>query len=220
MTEQKELYPSSLPTAATAAPRKRLKPGERRAQILQELAAMLQQPAMERITTAALARRLEVSEAALYRHFASKAQMFEGLLEFIEQTLWGLVQQIVGEEGALGQLDAAEGSARARRIVVVLLQFSEKNPGMVRLMTGDALLNEHQRLQARMNKLFDRIESSMRQCLRPAAGALGSTMPVQDAHRAANVLMCFAQGRMLRYVRSSFQRSPTEQLEASLAMLV
>lgn len=204
----------------TSAPRKRLKPGERRAQILQTLAAMLQEPGNERITTAALSKRLQVSEAALYRHFASKAQMLEGLLDFIEQTLLALVQQIAGEDAVLGTLSAEEGRARAARIAVVLLQFAEKNPGMVRMMVGDALQGEHERLQARMNQLFDKVESTLRQCLRPAAGALGSHSPTQDAQVAANVLMAFVQGRWLRFVRTGFKRLPTEHLDASLAMLV
>lgn len=198
----------------------RLKPGERRNQILQVLAAMLQEPGNERITTAALAARLQVSEAALYRHFASKAQMFEGLMEFVEQAVLGLVQQIAGEEATLGTLSAEEGRARAARIVAVLLQFAEKNPGMVRLMVGDALQGEHERLQARMQQFFGRIESTLRQCLRPAASALGSNAPTVQAQVAAGVLLCFAQGRLLRFVRSDFQRIPTEHLEASLSILI
>ena len=172
--------------------RKRLKPGERRAQILQTLAAMLQEPGNERITTAALAKRLQVSEAALYRHFASKAQMFEGLLDFIEQTVLSLVQQIAGEEAVLGTLTLEEGRTRAARIASVLLQFAEKNPGMVRVMVGDALQGENERLQARMN----------------------------DAQVAANLLMSFVQGRWLRFVRTGFKRLPTEHWDACVAILV
>lgn len=200
--------------------RKRLKPGERRAQILQTLAAMLQEPGNERITTAALAKRLQVSEAALYRHFASKAKMFEALLDFIEQSVLGLVQQIAGDDAVLGTLGAQEGRVRAARIVALLLQFAEKNPGMVRVMVGDALLGEHERLQLRMQQFFERIESILRQCLRPAAGALGSSTPTVDAQVGASVLLSFAQGRLLRFVRSGFQRLPTEHLEPSLSMLV
>lgn len=198
----------------------RLKPGERRNQILQVLAAMLQEPGNERITTAALAARLQVSEAALYRHFASKAQMFEALMEFIEQSVLSLVQQIAGDEAALGTLSADEGRTRAARIVAVLLQFAERNPGMVRLMVGDALQGEHERLQVRMQQFFGRIESTLRQCLRPAASALGSNAPTVQAQVAAGVLLCFAQGRLLRFVRSDFQRMPTEHLEASLSILI
>jgi len=207
-------------SSASPAPRKRLKPGERRTQILQTLAAMLEEPGNERITTAALSKRLQVSEAALYRHFASKAQMLEGLLDFIEQTLLTLVQQIAGEDAVLGALSAEEGRARAARIASVLLQFAEKNPGMVRMMVGDALQGEHERLHARMGQLLDKIESTLRQCLRPAADALGSHSPTRDAQVAANVLMAFVQGRWLRFVRTGFKRLPTEHLDASLAMLV
>jgi len=181
---------------------------------------MLEEPGNERITTAALSKRLQVSEAALYRHFASKAQMLEGLLDFIEQTLLTLVQQIAGEDAVLGALSAEEGRARAARIASVLLQFAEKNPGMVRMMVGDALQGEHERLHARMSQLLDKIESTLRQCLRPAADALGSHSPTRDAQVAANVLMAFVQGRWLRFVRTGFKRLPTEHLDASLAMLV
>ena len=147
------------PPAATA--RTRPKPGERRVQILQTLARMLEQPGAERITTAALAARLEVSEAALYRHFASKAQMFEGLIEFIESSVFTLVNQLVEREPS--------PSLQAQKITTVLLQFGEKNPGMVRVMVGDALVFEHERLTARMNQFFDRVESHLRNAcaLRP-----------------------------------------------------
>ena len=123
--------------------RKRPRPGERREQILQVLAGMLEQPGAERITTAALAARLEVSEAALYRHFASKAQMFEGLIEFIESSVFALVNQITEREPS--------GAVQAQRIVAMLLQFGEKNPGMTRVMVGDALVFENERLTQRMN---------------------------------------------------------------------
>lgn len=189
--------------------RKRPKPGERRMQILQTLAEMLEQPGAERITTAALAARLSVSEAALYRHFASKAQMFEGLIDFIEQAVFTRVTQIVGRDPA----DAA-------RVVALLLQFGERNPGLVRVMVGDALVLEHERLQQRMNQFFERIESSLRQCLRAAAGAASSSTPTVDAQVAASVLTAFAQGRLQRYARSGFRRLPTEYLDASLALLI
>src|SRR5687767_10613898 len=112
--------PQATPEAAAPAARKRPKPGERRVQILEALATMLEQPGAERITTAALAARLDVSEAALYRHFASKAQMFEGLIEFIEQSVFSLINQI-GERETSGQV-------QAQKILTVLLQFGEKNP--------------------------------------------------------------------------------------------
>jgi len=227
MSESEVLSPVSNPensaedasvAPALAPARKRPKPGERREQILQALATMLEKPGADRITTAALAAHLGVSEAALYRHFASKAQMFEGLIEFIEQSVFTLVQQIVG--GAEAPHDPIEGARNANRVIALLLQFGEKNPGMVRVMVGDAIVFEHERLQARMNQFFDRIESTLRQCLRPAAGALGSAAPTVEASVAASVLTSFALGRLQRYARSGFRRVPTEHLDASLAMMV
>jgi len=198
------------PTPVTAA-RKRPRPGERRVQILQTLAAMLEQPGAERITTAALAARLEVSEAALYRHFASKAQMFEGLIDFIESSVFTLVNQIVERESA--------GSTQAQRIATTLLQFGEKNPGMVRVMVGDALVFEHERLIARMNQFFDRVESQLRQSLRAAFDSTGSTTPTVEAQALASGLTAFIVGRLQRYARSGFKRSPTEQLDLVLPRL-
>lgn len=198
--------------SAEETPRKRPKPGERRVQILQALAHMLEQPGSERITTAALAARLEVSEAALYRHFASKAQMFEGLIEFIEQSVFSLVNQIVATAGD------ADGALQARRIVSVLLQFGEKNPGMARVMVGDALVFENDRLQHRMNLFFDKIEATLRQCLRVANPA--SNTPTVDAQVQASVMAAFAAGSLQRFARSGFKRLPTEHLEASLHILL
>jgi TetR/AcrR family transcriptional regulator len=192
--------------------RKRPKPGERRVQILQALATMLEQPGAERITTAALASRLDVSEAALYRHFASKAQMFEGLIEFIEQAVFTLVNQITERE------DAPE--AKAAKVVTMLLQFAEKNPGMTRVMVGDALVFENERLQQRMNQFFDKIESALRQCLRGAAEANGSATPTVDAQVRASALTAFAVGRLQRFARSGFKRMPSEHLEPSLALML
>ena len=198
------------PETATAA-RKRPRPGERRVQILQTLAGMLEQPGADRVTTAALAAKLEVSEAALYRHFASKAQMFEGLIEFIETSVFTLVNQIIEREGS--------GLLQAQKIVSVLLQFGERNPGMTRVMVGDALVYENERLVARMNQFFDRIESSLRQVLRTAAEANGSATPTVQANAQASVLVSFIIGRLQRYARSGFKRLPTEQLDAALRMI-
>ena len=204
----------AAPAAATAVPvpvRRRPKPGERRVQILQTLAAMLEQPGAERITTAALAARLDVSEAALYRHFASKAQMFEGLIEFIEQTVFTLINQVV---------ESGPGSTvQVRKMLTVLLQFAEKNPGMARVMVGDALVFEHERLLTRMNQFFERFESQLRQALRGAADDAGSATPTVDANAQASVLTAFAVGRLQRFARSGFKRSPTEHLDAALRML-
>ena len=193
-----------------APARKRPKPGERRVQILQALATMLEQPGAERITTAALAARLDVSEAALYRHFASKAQMFEGLIEFIEQSVFTLVNQIGERE--------AEGQAQAARIVAMLIQFAEKNPGMTRVMVGDALVYENERLQQRMNQFFDKIESSLKQCLR--GEPQDSATPTVDAQVRASMLTSFIVGRLQRFARSGFKRPPSEHLEASLARML
>lgn len=193
-----------------STPRKRPKPGERRTQILQVLAGMLEQPGADRITTAALAAKLDVSEAALYRHFASKAQMFEALIDFIESSVFGLVNQIADNPNPLPP------PAKAARIASVLLQFGEKNPGMTRVMVGDALVYENERLVARMNQFFDRIESSLRQVLRAAAEAQGSLTPTVQANAQASVWVSFIIGRLQRYARSGFKRLPTEQLEASL----
>jgi len=197
---------------ASSTVRKRPKPGERRVQILQTLASMLEQPGAERITTAALAGKLDVSEAALYRHFASKAQMFEGLIEFIEQSVFTLANQINERETA--------GNVQAQKILTVLLQFGEKNPGMTRVMVGDALVFENDRLLARMNQFFDRIESQLRQSLRAAAEASGSQTPTVDANAQASVLTAFAVGRLQRYARSGFKRTPTEHLDAALRLMV
>ncbi len=178
------------------------KPGERRLQILQTLAAMLENPRGEKITTAALAGRLDVSEAALYRHFASKAQMFEGLIEFIESTLFSLVNRITGE--------TTDGVAQATQITSVLLGFAEKNPGMTRVLIGDALVNEDERLQVRMNQLYDRIEAALRQALKIAqAGGTWNGDPVAEA----NALLAYVLGRWMLFAKSGFKRMPQEHWE-------
>jgi len=184
------------------------KPGERRLQILQTLAAMLESPRGERVTTAALAAKLDVSEAALYRHFASKAQMFEGLIEFIETTLFTLINKIAGE--------TVDGAAQAQQMVAVLLGFAEKNPGMTRVLIGDALVNEDERLQARMNQLYDRIEAALRQALRiaQAAGAWPG-----DPTAEAGVLLAFVLGRWQLFAKSGFKRAPQEHWDAQRKFL-
>ncbi len=185
------------------------KPGERRLQILQTLAAMLENPRGERITTAALAARLEVSEAALYRHFASKAQMFEGLIEFIESTVFGLINKIVG--------DTQDGLQQAEQIVAIALGFAEKNPGMTRVLTGDALVNEDERLQARINQFHDRLEATLRQCLRLA---YTHREAAPDPAAQANILLCYIVGRWQLFAKSGFRRPPAEQWEAQRALLL
>lgn len=184
------------------------KPGERRLQILQTLAAMLENPRAERVTTAALAARLGVSEAALYRHFASKAQMFEGLIEFIETTLFTLINKIGS--------DTPDGAAQAQQIVAVLLGFAEKNRGMTRVLIGDALVNEDDRLQTRMNQLYDRIEAVLRQSLRIAQAA--NTWP-GDPGSDANVLLAFVLGRWQLFAKSGFKRLPQEGFDSQRKFL-
>ena len=188
--------------AVTAsAPRKRPKPGERRVQILQALATMLEQPGAERITTAALAARLDVSEAALYRHFASKAQMFEGLIEFIEETLFGLINKITAEEkSGLRQLES---------ITTMLLGFAQKNRGMTRVLIGDALVHENERLQVRINQLHDRVEATLKQAIRFAAGQ--NELPAGiDAAARANLIMSCVSGRWQQFAKSGFRRDPMQ----------
>ncbi|MGI9150615.1 MAG: nucleoid occlusion factor SlmA [Limnohabitans sp.] len=204
-------HADALHDANETPKRQRMKPGQRREQILQTLAAMLEQPGSERITTALLASKLEVSEAALYRHFASKAQMFEGLIDFIEHSVFSLINQIAEREG--------DDVQKATRMVTVVLQFAERNPGMARVMVGDALVFENERLQQRMNQLFERIESALRQALKTAAQAHQSATPTADAQVRAAVLVSFALGQLQRFTRSGFKRSPLDHLDASLALM-
>ncbi|BEU19916.1 nucleoid occlusion factor SlmA [Paraburkholderia caribensis] len=205
----------------SAAPRAtRLKPGERRVHILQTLAAMLEAPKNEKITTAALAARIGVSEAALYRHFASKAQMFEGLIEFIEQTLFGLINQIIAKE--------PNGVLQARAIALMLLNFSAKNPGMTRVLTCEALVGEHERLTERVNQLLERVEASLKQCLRlglmdASSHAEHNPIPLPadyDPVARASLLLSYIIGRWHRFVRSGFSRAPIEHADAQLRLIL
>jgi TetR/AcrR family transcriptional regulator len=183
------------------------KPGERRLQILQTLAAMLQEPKPEKITTAALAARVGVSEAALYRHFASKAQMYEGLIEFIEQTLLGLIARITA--------DTPSPAAQIEAILGMLLNFAEKNPGMTRVLIGDALVHENERLQKRINQLHDRIEAQLRQCLR-FCGDRQSELSAP----LANLLQCVVVGRWHQFAKSGFTRAPGGDIQLLLSRLL
>ena len=194
--------------------RKRPRPGERRLQILQVLAEMLQNPKAERVTTAALAAKIEVSEAALYRHFASKAQMFEGLISFIEQTVFGLINQINQKE--------EYGLAQARGILQMLLFFAEKNPGMTRVLLGDALLQEDDRLQERITQVLDRVEASLKQALRIAQtqGGNWAQLGQEEVSIRAAMLMSFVLGRWHRFARSGFKKLPTEASDVSLRLLL
>lgn len=177
------------------------KRGDRKLQILHALAEMLEAPASEKITTAALAARLEVSEAALYRHFASKAQMFEGLIEFIEETLFGLINKITSEE--------ANGLKQLEAITAMLLGFAQKNRGMTRVLIGDALVHENARLQLRINQLHDRVEATLKQALRFATSQNELPAPSDPAARA-NLIMSFVTGRWHQFAKSGFKRDPLQ----------
>ena len=178
------------------------KPGERKLQILQVLAEMLEDPKGEKITTAGLAAKLDCSEAALYRHFASKAQMYEGLIEFIETSLFGVINQVGSEE--------SDGLRQAEAITALLLRFAQKNRGMTRVLIGDALVNENDRLQARINQLLDKLEAALKQALRIAA-TQGRLPANADFSACANLLVSFVLGRWHGYAKSGFTREPAAQ---------
>jgi TetR/AcrR family transcriptional regulator len=186
------------------------KPGERKLQILQTVAEMLEQPKSEKITTAALAGKLDISEAALYRHFASKAQMFEGLIEFIEQTIFGLVTKIT--------VDESSGMKQVEAVLALLLGFAQKNRGMTRVLIGDALVNEDERLQQRINQFLDRIETTLKQSLRIAVsqGELDNDV---DVSVYANLLLCHVVGRWQQFGKSGFTRDPMSQWPQQWAIL-
>ena len=181
---------------------------ERKQQILQTLAKMLESPKSEKITTASLAKNLDVSEAALYRHFANKAQMFEGLIEFIESSLFGVINKITTDE--------TDGVKQLKLIVTMLFKFAEKNPGMTRVLIGEALVNEEDWLQTRINQVVDRIESSMKQSIR-IAKTQGSAMENPEAQ--ANLLALFVMGGWQQYAKSGFKRKPTEFLQQQLTLI-
>ena len=213
---RESLEPADIDSNHTDAgkTRKRPRPGERRLQILQVLAEMLQNPRGERVTTAALAAKIEVSEAALYRHFASKAQMFEGLISFIEQTVFGLINQINQKEES--------GLAQASGILQMLLFFAEKNPGMTRVLLGDALLQEDDRLQERITQVLDRVEASLKQSLRIAQtqGGTWAQLGQEEVSIRAAMLMSFVLGRWHRFARSGFKKLPTDASDVSLRLLL
>ena len=185
------------------------KPGERKLQILQALATMLEHPKGDRITTAALAARLGVSEAALYRHFASKAQMFEGLIEFIEISVFGLINKISDSEES--------GVRQVHSIASMLLEFAEQNPGMTRVMIGDALVTEDERLQLRMNQFVDRVELALRQSWKIAATQ--SEIAESETSARAALVKAVVIGRWHRFAKGGFQSRPTEGALQQLTML-
>lgn len=202
--------PAVNPAEGNARPSPR-RPGERRLQILQTLAVMLEHPKGERITTAALARRLDVSEAALYRHFASKAQMFEGLIEFIEETVFGLVNRITASE--------EDGLRQLRQIVMMLLEFAQTNRGMTRVLIGDALVIEDERLQERMNQFVERLEASLRQCVKLSV-AQGGYPAGEDPAVRASLIMAYVLGRWARFAKTGFKRAPLEFAEGHVRLLL
>ena len=175
--------------------------GDRKSQILQTLAQMLETPASERVTTASLAARLEVSEAALYRHFSGKAQMFEGLIEFIEQTLFALINKITTEEKS--------GTRQIEAIVGVLLGFAQKNKGMTRVLIGDAIVHEDEKLQVRINQLHDRLEAALKQAVRFGV-TQNEILADTDAVACANLILSFVTGRWHQFAKSGFRRDPAE----------
>ncbi len=187
------------------------KPGERKHQILQMLAEMLEQPRAARITTAALAARLQCSEAALYRHFASKAQMFEGLFEFIETTIFSLVNQIIADE--------TNGVEQARKIAVMLVTFAQRNRGMTRVLCGDALVTEDERLQARVSQITERIETTFKQALRGAVTA-GVLDPGTEITPLAALLTHCVLGSWLRFAQSRWQSTPTTHIDAQMRLIL
>jgi TetR/AcrR family transcriptional regulator len=189
----------------------RRRPGARRLQILQTLASMLEDPKGEKVTTAALAERLSVSEAALYRHFASKAQMFEGLIEFIETTIFGLINDIAAREPS--------GLKQARSTVVMLLEFAQTNRGMTRVLIGDALVNENERLQERMNQMFERIESSLKQSFRLAVTERELPADFDTASRSA-LIVAYVIGRWHRFAKSGFRKPPADGVDVQLPVLL
>jgi len=179
------------------------KKGERRLEILKALAGILESPRWEKITTALLAEKLDVSEAALYRHFASKAQMYEGLIEFIESSIFTLANRIAEEE--------SDARRQAPRLVETLLAFAETNPGMVRVLTGEALVGEHERLQARINQFFDRYEATLKQSLKLAAAQDSPEAGADPAAHAA-ALVRYSIGCLHAYAHSGFAKKPSESL--------
>ena len=188
-----------------------VKTGERKHQILQTLAEMLEQPRAARITTAALAAKMQLSEAALYRHFASKAQMFEGLFEFIETTIFTLVNQIVANE--------PNGVEQARKIAIMLLTFAERNKGMTRVLSGDALVTEDERLQGRVTQITDRIDAVFKQSLRQAV-ATGALNPSVEITPLAAALTHIVLGSWLRFAQSGWQATPSTHMHAQLKLLL
>lgn len=183
----------------------------RRQQILESLASMLEASPGARITTAALAREVGVSEAALYRHFPSKSKMFEGLIEFIEETLFSQFSLIINNE--------VKPFDRCEKILYLLLVFCERNPGITRLLTGDALTGETERLRNRISQLFERLETQLRQVLRDAELRDGMHFGL-SVNVTVALLLSAAEGRIAQFVRSEFKRSPTDMWQQQWPYLI
>jgi len=186
--------------------------GERKQQILETLAKMLESPKREKITTASLAAELQVSEAALYRHFANKAQMFEGLIAFIEETIFSLINKIIEEE--------PDGIGQIQKIIAMLISFSEKNAGMTRILIGDALVNEDEKLQNRINQLFDRVEITIKQCLKIADKQDVPSNLTIDPDAKANLIVCYVLGRWHQFAKSGFKKKPSYYTAVQLSTLL
>ena len=185
--------------------------GQRKTQILQLIAQMLENPKSEKITTAAMAKKLDVSEAALYRHFASKAQMFEGLIEFIESSLLGLINQITADE--------TEGLKQVQAVMLMMLRFAQQNPGMTRVLIGDALINEDERLQVRINALTDKLEAALKQSIRIAV-TQNEVPATLDVAAQANLQICFVTGRWQQFAKSGFKKNPVDGFEKQLPLML
>jgi TetR/AcrR family transcriptional regulator len=202
---------ASAEESGSAPKRPRVKAGERRVQILQTMAHMLETPAADKITTASIAKKLDVSEAALYRHFASKAQMFEGLIAFIEETVFGLINRIATDE--------IDGLKQIQATVGMLLNFSAKNVGMTRVLVGDALVGEHARLQTRVNQLVDRIEASLKQSMRIAI--THNALPADyDVTSHANLITCYVMGRWHQFAKTGYKKNPVTGFEKQLMVMI
>jgi TetR/AcrR family transcriptional regulator len=182
----------------------------RRQIILESLASELERNPGGRITTASLGRAAGVSEAALYRHFASKAKMFEGLIDFAEESIFARINQIIQEE--------SDARLRCGQLLYLLLAFSDRNPGITRVLLGDALVGETERLLTRVGQFFARLETQLRQILREGKLREGQSSDMAVS-AVANLLLAVVEGRMHQYLRSRFQSSPLEQWEEQWALL-
>ncbi|WP_076417455.1 nucleoid occlusion factor SlmA [Colwellia sp. UCD-KL20] len=183
----------------------------RKQQILECLASMLETSPGQRITTAKLAADVGVSEAALYRHFPSKARMFEGLIDFIEESIFSRINLIL--------TDHKEALVRCHHILHVLLVFAERNPGMCRILSGDALMGENERLRARVNQFFEKLESQFKQVLRERKLREGKGFTINEL-ALANIIVAFAEGKISQYVRSSFAKKPSDDFNEQWQFLM